>query len=85
MIIKLDTATGRVWQVQYRTGTKDFMLIAIDDNSLLSSGEDEIPGRYELYSAPLPCTYFLLDTKTGDTYRVHFSTQDPNQRYRESL
>lgn len=84
-LIKLDTATGRVWQVLFNGGIADSKVVAIDDNSLLSSCEDEIPGRYELHSAPFLCTFILLDTKKGDTYLVHCSTTDPDQRYRVAL
>ncbi len=84
-LIKLDTATGRVWQVQYRMGSTDPMVIAIDDNSLLWSWEDEIPGRYELYPTQNIHTFILLDTKKGYTYQVQWSTSGPNQRFRESL
>lgn len=84
-LIKLDTATGRVWQVLFKGGIAESEVVAIDDNSLLSSCEDEIPGRYELHSAPFFCTFVLLDTKKGDTYLVHCSSTDPDQRYRVAL
>lgn len=84
-LIKLDTATGRVWQVQYRMGTTDSMVIAIDDDSLLWSWEDEIPGRYELYPTQNINTFILLDTKKGYTYQVQWSTKGSDYRFRERL
>lgn len=84
-LIKLDTATGRVWQVQYRMGTTESMVIAIDNHSLLWSWEDEIPGRYELYPTPNINTFILLDTKKGYTYQVQWSTKGSNYRFREGI
>ena len=45
-LIKLDTATGRVWQVLFKGGIAESEVVAIDDNSLLSSCEEEIPGIF---------------------------------------
>lgn len=84
-LIKLDTATGKVWQVQYRTGTTDSVVVAIDDDSLLWSWEDEVPGRYELYPTNNINTFILLDTKKGYTYQVQWSTKGPDYRFREEI
>ena len=84
-LIELDTATGRVWQVQYRMGTTDSMVTAIDNDSLLYSWEDEIPGRYELYPTQNVHTFILLDTKKGYTYQVQWSTTGPDFRFREPI
>ena len=40
-LIKLDTATGRTWQVQYRTNSTDSMTVPIDDTSLILNYERE--------------------------------------------
>ena len=45
-LLKLDTATGRVWQVQYRLGSTDSMTVTIDNSSLLWDGEIERAGRF---------------------------------------
>ena len=84
-LIKLDTATGKVWQVQYRMKSTQSMVIAIDDDSLLWSWEDEIPGRYELYPTQNSHTFILLDTVKGYTYQVQWSTEGSDYRFRERL
>ena len=84
-LIKLDTATGKVWQVQYRMKSTKSMVIAIDDDSLLWSWEDEIPGRYELYPTQNSHTFILLDTVKGYTYQVQWSTEGSDYRFRERL
>ena len=84
-LVKLDTATGAVWQVQYRMGTTKSMTIAIDDTSLLSYWDDEVPGRFELYPTNNMYTFILLDTKNGRTWQVQWSTDGPNKRFRERI
>ena len=84
-LIKLDTATGKVWQVQYRMNSIESMVIAIDDNSLLWFWEDEIPGRYELYPTQNVNTFILLDTVMGYTYQVQCSIKGSDYRFRERL
>ena len=84
-LIKLDTATGRLWQLQYRMGEVASEVVAIDDNSLLWSWEDEVPGRYELYPTNNTYTFILLDTKYGYTYQVQWNTKGPNYRFRERI
>lgn len=84
-LIKFDTATGAVWQVQYRMGTTEPMTLSIDASSLLNSWEDEVPGRFELYNTNNKFTFILLDTKNGRTWQVQWSTEGPNERFRERL
>ena len=84
-LIKLDTATGKVWQVQYRTNSTESMVIAIDDDSLLWSWEDERPGRYELYPTQNVYTFILLDTVRGYTYQVQWSTKGSDYMFRERI
>ena len=81
-LIKLDTATGQVWQVQYRTNSTESMVIAIDDDSLLWSWEDEIPGRYELYPTKNIYNFILLDTVKGYTYQVQWNINGSDYRFR---
>lgn len=81
-LIKLDTATGRVWQVQYgMNGTSKRQEIAIDDSSLLWSWDEVRAGRYELYATDNMYTFILLDTEKGYTYQVQWNF-DENKRFR---
>lgn len=84
-LVKLDTATGAVWQVQYRMGTTQSMTVEIDGTSLLSLWEDEVPGRFELYNTNNMYTFILLDTTNGRTWQVQWSTDGPNKRFRERI
>ena len=72
IFIKLDTATGRVWLVQYGIGDTEAMTAVIDNTSLLFSFEDIQAGRFELYPTKNIYNFILLDTKWGNTYQVQW-------------
>ena len=84
-LLKLDTATGRVWQVQY--GMNKYakpMETPIDDRSLLLSTENVFSGRFELYPTNNMYTFILLDTELGSVWQVQWST-NPKQRFRSII
>jgi hypothetical protein len=84
-LIKLDTATGRVWIVQYGMGRSiEAHTSAIDDNSLLWSWEEEIAGRFDLYPTNNMYTFILLDTQTGRTWQVQWHTSE-KRRFRSQI
>jgi len=83
-LLKLDTATGRVWQVQYRLGSTKSMTVAIDDYSLLWDDETPKAGRFELYPTNNMYQFILLDTQTGKTWQVQWSTV-AKERFRERI
>ena len=83
-LLKLDTATGRVWQVQYRMGSTDSMTVAVDDSSLLWESETLRAGRFELYATNNMYQFILLDTATGRTWQVQWNTE-PSRRFRERI
>lgn len=84
-LIKLDTATGRLWQVQYgMNNSSDRMEVTIDDTSLLWSWEEPRAGRYELYPTENMYTFILLDTEKGRTYQVQWNTE-PKKRFRIAI
>ena len=84
-LIELDTATGRLWQVQFGMNrSSSRMKVAIDDSSLLYDWEDIIPGRFELYPTSNMYTFILLDTHRGWTYQVQWNTE-PSKRFRISI
>ena len=81
-LIKLDTATGRLWQVQYGMNkSADRMQVAIDDTSLVWDEDNLRAGRYELYPTNNTYTFILIDTERGYTYQVQWNT-DPDKRFR---
>ena len=82
ILLKLDTATGRVWMVQYAMeNNSSAKEIAIEDSFLTSDGEN---GRYELYPTNNMYTFILLDTKHGYTYQVQWNTEH-NKRFIERI
>jgi hypothetical protein len=83
-LLKLDTATGRVWQVQYRLGSTESMTVAIDDSSLVWESETLKAGRFELYATNNMYQFILLDTETGRKWQVQWHTEY-NKRFRERI
>ena len=83
-LIKLDTATGRVWQVQYRSGDVDSKTTVIDDYSLLWSWEKEVAGRFELYPTQNMYKFILVDTQDGRTWMIQWNI-DSDRRFRERI
>lgn len=74
-LLKLDTATGQLWQVQYRTNNTDSGIVAINSESLLFwSWEKAFPGRFELYPTKNMYQFILIDTQTGKTWQAQWST-----------
>lgn len=84
ILLKLDTATGRVWMVQYSVGDVDDMVVTVDDDSLLGYFDEITPGRFELYSTKNMYNFILLDTFKGYTYQVQWHP-DTNKRFRIPL
>ena len=84
-LLKLDTATGKVWQVQYRMGSTESMVIAIDDSSILWPFDNIRAGRFELYPTNNMYTFILLDTEKGGTWQVQWNTDSANKRFRERI
>ena len=83
-LIKLDTATGRVWQVQYRSGNVDSKTTVIDDSSLLWWSEKEVAGRFELYPTTNMYKFILVDTQDGRTWMIQWNIES-DRRFRERI
>ena len=81
-LLKLDTATGAVWMVQYEMNDKASAgEFEVDSTSLLWSWETPVAGRYELYPTKNMYNFILLDTLSGKTYQVQWNIK-PSQRFR---
>lgn len=81
-LIQLDTATGKLWQVQYGMNkSAERMVAVIDDTSLVWDETNLRAGRFELYPTNNTYTFILLDTERGYTYQVQWNT-DPDKRFR---
>ena len=79
--LKLDTRTGRIWQVQYSMDAKKGDRVTVDLNTedLTYVNDDKIDGRFELYPTENMYTFILLDKLRGFTWQAHWSI-DPKER-----
>jgi hypothetical protein len=67
-LLKLDTRSGRLWQVQW--GDKDHRFTApLNLEPLVLDGS---PGRFTLYPTDNIYTFILLDQETGDAWHVQW-------------
>ena len=72
IFLKLDTSHGLVRMVQYSMEDKNRLEAPI--NYLpLASGDDAIPGRFNLYATQNMWTFILLDEVDGRTWQVQWS------------
>lgn len=72
VFLKLDTSKGLVKMVQYSMEDKNRLEAPI--NYLpLATGEDAIPGRFNLYATQNMWTFILLDQIDGRTWQVQWS------------
>ena len=75
--IKLDTRTGQMEMVQWTTNgyPSTYML---SDVKRVDNPEDEIPGRFTLYSTTNFYNFVLLDQIDGRTWQVQWDTDTTN-------
>ena len=76
--IKLDTITGKIWQVQYDTQGDSRGSIILNSQDL-ASGKNKISGRFTLYSTQNMWTFILIDQIDGNMWQVQWS-QDRGNR-----
>lgn len=85
ILLKLDTATGRVWMVQIGMGEKSTRRqIAVDDSTPLQDTDVAINGRFELYPTNNSYNFVMIDTHVGTTYQVQWHTES-NKRFRKLI
>ena len=73
ILLKLDTATGRVWMVQIGMGDKSSRkVLAVDDTSPLRENDPAINGRFELYPTNNSYNFVMIDTYVGTIYQVQW-------------
>lgn len=72
--LKLDTETGKIWQVQYSTRGDDtrFELPLNSGDIAKTLKKSKKVGRYELYPTQNMYNFILLDKIDGDTYQVQW-------------
>lgn len=78
IFLLLDTRNGRIWIEQWGLKSKD----RLEANLSLYKqvyGEDEIPGRFELYPTTNIYNFIMVDHVSGNTWQVQWSTK-PEER-----
>ena len=73
--LQLDTATGRIWQIQYVVEGDNRGGITLNSQDL-TNGEQKIPGRFTLYSTQNMWIFILLDQINGNTWQVQWSQEE---------
>lgn len=71
--IKLDTRTGQMELVQWSV-QDDRKIYKLSDRVLVSSSEEQIPGRFTLYATTNTFQFVLLDQIDGRTWQVQWDT-----------
>ena len=77
--IQLETATGRMWQIQYDINGNS-RGSAVINNKNLAENKKSIVGRFTLYATDNMWTFILLDQIDGDTWQVQWSF-DEDERF----
>ena len=67
-LLKLDTRTGQVWQVQWGDSEHRF----IEPINLKALAQGGKPGRFSLYPTLNIYTFILLDQEDGRTWQVQW-------------
>ena len=71
--IKLDTRTGRLWQVQFSTQGYEYRFQSVLSDLDLSYEENTKPNRFELYPTKNTYNFVLLDKVDGRVWQVQWS------------
>ena len=71
--LKLNTANGKITQVQFSVEGKDYMFETSLNIMPLAVGDKAKPGRFTLYPTKNVWTFLLLDQLEGTVYQVQWS------------
>lgn len=79
--LKLDTMTGKIWQVQFSVTSSEYRfetsLNIIDICEAYK--KNKIVGRYTLYPTQNTYNFVMLDQIDGETYQVQWSMDAENR------
>jgi uncharacterized protein YtpQ (UPF0354 family) len=78
--IKLDTRNGKMWQVHFTISNDGYDGELILNPNPLVWSEEEINGRFTLYSTKNMFNFILLDQVNGKTYQVQWNN-DKEKRF----
>ena len=76
--LKLDTRTGKVWQVQYSLNSDSYGEVVVSDQDL-TFGSNDKAGRFELYPTQNMYNFILLDKKEGTVVQIQWSMDADNR------
>jgi hypothetical protein len=74
----LDTATGKMWQLQYDIEGDNRGYAELNSKDL-ASGKVRISGRFTLYPTTNMYNFILLDQIDGSTWQVQWSHEKNNR------
>ena len=76
--LKLDTETGRIWQVQYSVKGNDtrFEVPLNPGNIAKALKRSQRAGRYALFPTQNLYNFIMLDQIDGDTYQVQWGKEE---------
>ena len=70
-LLKLDTRTGQIWQVQWGESANRFT-VPLNEKAIVVDGK---PGRFSLYPTSNIYTFILIDQVTGITWHVQWGKE----------
>ena len=76
--LKLDTRSGKIWQVQYSIADNYRGEVELNNNALVSSEVAE-NGRFTLYPTKNMYNFILLDQIDGKMWQVQWSVEEENR------
>ncbi|WP_405380312.1 hypothetical protein [Phascolarctobacterium sp.] len=77
--LKLETSTGKIWQVQYAINNDDARMECPLNNIEMVESSGQRPGRFELYECQNMYTFLLVDTVDGRVWQIQWSTEPANR------
>ena len=74
--LKLDTRSGKIWQLQWGMKLSSQFIVPINIEAL---SPNKVPGRFTLYPTSNTYIFILLDQRTGDSWQVQWSMEEENR------
>jgi hypothetical protein len=76
--IKLDSATGKMWQIQFDMKGDNRGSVVLNSQDL-ANGKEKKPGRFTLYPTSNMFTFILVDQIDGRTWQVQWAVEEENR------
>jgi len=76
--LKLDTVTGKMWQIQFDVQGDNRGSVVLNSQDL-TNGKEGTPGRFTLYTTSNIYTFILVDQIDGRTWQVQWSMEKDNR------